>query len=149
MTLLHGEDGGVSAVSLELRNPSQDRDVLLKVNREMSAFIMLTVTDDQGAVLSKPARKFDTSESQQFDLVRIGRASAHEWRVPLTAQLDPARLPEQGLQGRLVVNVALLYHSLSGTSKPAADDFALSMLTLYDMDVLFTPSALINQPPIR
>ena len=149
MNLQRGEDGGLAAIGLELRNPSEVRDVLLKANREISAFIMLAATNDQGTVLSKPARKFDTSESQQFDFVRIGRDSAHEWCVPLATQLDPGRLPEQGIQGRLVVNIALLYQTLSGTSQPAADDFSLSMLTLYDMDVLFTPSALTNQPPTR
>jgi hypothetical protein len=142
LTVLRGDDGGVSAVVVELRNPSDDYDVVLRVSTEMSAFIMLTVTDEQGTVLSRPARKFESSEAQQFDIVRIGRGSSHRWWVPIAAQLDASAIPEQGMKGRLVVNVALLFSKVSGDEQPADDDFEISVLTLYDMDVLFTRAAL-------
>jgi hypothetical protein len=142
LTVLRGGDGGSSKVVVELRNPSDDYDVVLKINTEMSTFIMLTVTDEQGNVLSKPARKFNSSEVQQFVTVLIGRASSHEWRVPIAAQLDANAIPKQGLKGRLVVNVALLYSKVSGEERPADADFKSSLLTLYDMDVLFTQAAL-------
>jgi len=116
--------------------------VVLTVNTEMSAFIMLTVTDEQGTILSKPARKFASSEAQQFDMVRIGRGSSHRWRVPIDAQLEESAIPEQGMRGRLVVNVALQFSRVSGDEQPADDDFNISVLTLYDMDVLFTRAAL-------
>ena len=142
LTILRGSDGGNSAVVVELRNPSDDHDVVLKINTEMSAFIMLTVTDEQGTVLSKPARKFNTSEVQRFVTVRIGRASSHHWRVPIAAQLDASAIPKGGLKGRLVVNVALLFSKESGDEQPTDADFKSSLLTLYDMDVLFTQAAL-------
>lgn len=142
LTVLRGGDGGSSTVVVELRNPSDDYDVVLKINTEMSTFIMLTVTDEQGTVLSKPARKFNSSEVQQFVTVRIGRASSHDWRVPIAAQLDASAIPKQGLKGRLVVNVALLFSKVSGEERPADADFKSSLLTLYDMDVLFTQAAL-------
>ena len=141
LTVLQGGDGGSSEVMVELRNPSDDYNVVLKVNTEMSAFIMLTVTDDQGTVLSKPARKFNSSETQQFDIVWIGRASSHRWRVPIAAQLNASEIPEQGMTGRLVVNVALLFNKVSGDEQPADADFEISVLTLYDMDILFTQAA--------
>ena len=97
------------------------------------------VTDDQGRVLSKPARKFNSSEIQQFDVVRIGRASSHHWRVPISAQLDASAIPKQGLKGRLVVNVALLFSKASGDWQPADDgSFESSIVTLCDMDLRLT-----------
>jgi hypothetical protein len=149
LTVLRGSDGGAAAVVVELRNPSDDHDVDLKVNTEMSAFIMRTVTDQQGTVLSKPARKFNSSEAQQFDIVRIARASSHRWRMPIAAQLDASAIPEQGMRGRLVVNVALLFSKVSGDEQPADAGFNISVLTLYDMDILFTQAALSEgtKPP--
>ena len=142
LTILRGSDSGAAAVMVELSNPSQENDVILKVNSDMSAFIMLTVTDAQGYVLSQPARKFSTEEVQQFSLERIRRAETHRWRAPLSAQLDAARLGTQAQPGRLVVNVALLYQVVKSGAQPAGDEFATALLTLYDMDVLFTPAAL-------
>lgn len=113
-----------------------------KVNREMSAFIMLTVTDGQGAVLSTPARKFGSSEVQQFNMVRIGPASSYRWRVPIAAQLHAAGIPVQGIKGRLVVNIALLFGKAVGDAQPVDADFKISVLTLYDTDILFTQAAL-------
>jgi hypothetical protein len=149
LTVLRGGDGGASAVVVELRNPSNDYNVVLKVNTEMSAFIMLTVTDEQGTVLSKPARLFNSSEVQQLDTVRIGRASSHRWRVPIAAQVHASEIPEQRMKGRLVVNVALLFSKVSGDEQPADADFKISVLTLYDMDILFTQAALSEgtKPP--
>lgn len=149
LTVLRGSDGGISAVVVELRNLSDDHDVVLKVNTEMSAFIMLTVTDEQGTVLSRPARRFNSSEAPRFDIVRIARASSHRWRVPISAQLDASAIPEQGMKGRLVVNVALLFSKVSGDEQPADAGFKISVLTLYDMDILFTQAALSEgtKPP--
>jgi hypothetical protein len=148
-TVLRGSDGGASAVVVELRNLSNDDDIVLKINTEMSAVIMLTATDHQGMVLSKPARKFSTSEVQEFVSVRIARASAHRWRVPIIAQLPASNIPEQGVKGRLVVNVALLFSKVSSDEQPADADFKSSLLTLYDMDVLFTRAALSEGAPPR
>jgi hypothetical protein len=142
LTVLRGGDGGAAAVVVELRNPANADNLVLKVNTEMSAFIMLTVTDQQGTVLSKPARKFNTSDAQPFDIVRIGRGSSHRWRVPIAAQLDASAIPKQGLNGRLVVNVALLFTKVSGNEQPADEDFKSSVLTLHDMDLSFTQAAL-------
>jgi len=149
LTVLRGSDGGASAIVVDLCNPSNDHDVVLKINAEMSAFIMLTVTDEQGTVLSKPARKFNSSEVQGFVTTRIGRASSHHWRVPIAAQLDAGVIPKQGLTGRLVVNVALLFSKVSGDEQPADADLKSSLLTLYDMNVLFTRAALSedSRPP--
>ena len=142
MTVSRGDGGGASAVVVELRNPSNDHDIVLKVNTELSAFIMLTATDHRGTVLSTPARKFDSSEVQRFVFVRIARASSHRWRVPIVAQLPASKIPEEGMKGRLVVNVALLFSTVSGEEQPADGDFRSSLVTLYDMDVLFTRAAL-------
>jgi hypothetical protein len=142
MTVLRGSDGGAAAVVVELRNLSDERDVVLKVNAELSAFIILTVTDQQGAVLSTPARLFNSSEAQQFATVRIARSSSHRWRAPIVAQVPAGGLPEQGIRGRLVVNVALLFVEPSGDEQPVDADFRRSLLTLYDMDVRFTRAAL-------
>lgn len=143
LTVLRGSDGGASAVEVELSNSSGDRDVVLRVNTEMSAFIMLSVNDEQGQLLSKPARKFNSSEAQRFDIVRIRRGASHRWRVPVAAQLDASAIPASGLKGRLVVNVALLFSRLSGEDEKAADDdFKISVLTLYDLDIFFTQASL-------
>ena len=48
------------------------------------------------------------------------------------------------MRGRLVANLALLFDRISGVEKPAEADFKSSLLTLYDMDVLFTRAALAN-----
>ena len=142
LTVIPGSDGGASAIDVALRNRSDEHDVVLKVNSELSAFIMLTVTDDEGTVLSKPARRFDTSEVQQFAPTRIGRGSSQAWHVPIRAQLDASAIPEGARQGRLVVNVALLFNRVSGDEQAADSAFESSLLTLYDMDVLFTRAAL-------
>ena len=149
LRLIRGSDGGASAVAVELRNPSRDHDVVLKVNTETSAFIMLTATDRQGTVLSTPARKFDSSEPQRFDTVRIARGSSHEWRVPIAAQLPAKEIPKEGVPGRLVVNVALRFAKVSGGQQPGDTDFETSLLTLYDMDLVFTQAALVEgaMPP--
>jgi hypothetical protein len=142
LAILRDADGGVSAVDVELRYLRDDYGVVLKVNTEMSAFIMLTVTDNQGIVLSKPAKKFDHLESQHFDIVQIKFGRSHNWRVPLAAQLEESVIPIHGLKGRLVVNVALLFSKLSSAEAPANSDFKLSIVTLYDMNATFTRSAL-------
>jgi len=144
LTIIPGSDGGASAADVALRSRSDEPDVVLKINTELSAFIMLTVTDDEGTVLSKPARRFSTSEVQRFVTTRIGRGSSHAWRVPIRVQLDASAIPEEGLKGRLVVNVALLFGRVSGNEQPADSDFESSLLTLHDMDVLFTRAALTD-----
>ncbi len=144
LTVLRGSGGGASAVVVELRGPSDDYDVVLKVNTEMSAFIMLTVSDEQGTMLSRPSRIFNSSEDQRFVTVRIGHESLHHWRVPIAAQLDANVIPKEGLKGRVVVNVALLFSKVRADQQPADADFETSLLTLYDMDVLFTQAALIE-----
>ncbi|MDC8758042.1 hypothetical protein [Janthinobacterium fluminis] len=140
LSVAQGSDGGAAAVDVELRNPSAD-EVVLKVNAETSAFIMLTVTDGQGTVLSKPAKKFNSSETQRYETVRIGGGGSHRWRVPLAAQLDAGALPEAGLKGRLVVNVALLFNKAGG-GRGADNGYQSALLTLFDMDIFFTPTAL-------
>jgi len=142
LTIVRGGDSGVHAVVVELLNAADDSSVVLKINTEISAFCMLTVTDRQGTVLSKPARKFNSAEHQKFNTVRIGPASSHRWRRPIVSQLDASAIPERGLEGRLVVNVALLFSRVKGDARPADADFASSLLTLYDMNVLFTRKAL-------
>ena len=44
LQLVLGPDGGVREVVVELHNPSPDHDVLIRVNAETSAFIMLAVS---------------------------------------------------------------------------------------------------------
>lgn len=144
LTVLRASDGGASAIFVDLHNSSNNQDVILKVYADISAFIMLTVTDNQGSVLSKPAKKFNSSEERHTSLVRIPRASSHRWRVPIASQLSESAVPEQGMRGRLVANLALLFDRISGVEKPAEADFKSSLLTLYDMDVLFTRAALAN-----
>jgi len=142
LTIVRGSDGGASAVVVELANVSTDHDVVLRVNTVTSAFIVLTVTDDQGTVLSKPARTFNTSEVQQFESVRIARSSAHQWRVSIGEQLEPSALSPAELKGRLVVNVLLLFSKVKDNEHAAEDELQSSIITLYDMDVMFTRTAL-------
>jgi hypothetical protein len=142
--LVAGGDGGISAVSVELTNASSTDDVVLKVNSALSAFITLTVTDAQGGVLSKSGRKFSSAERQTFELVRLGPGEARRWRVPLGDQVDAHALAGGRVQGRLVINVLLLYRTVrAGAHEGASDtDFKSSILTLSDMDVTFTRAAL-------
>jgi hypothetical protein len=142
LTVLRGSDGGASAVVVELRNLSDDHDVIVKVNSDISAFIMFTVTDQHGAVLSRPARKFNSSEYQRSSALRIEHASSHNWCVPIAGQLSDSEIPEQGMKGRLVVSLALLFDKVSGVEQAVDANFKGSLLTLYDMDVLFTKAAL-------
>src|SRR5579871_4492425 len=122
LELVLGQDGGVSAVTLELTNTSTGDDVVLKVNSALSAFMTLTATDAQGQVLSKPGRKFSSAEQQAFELVRLGPSEARRWRVPLGDQLAASALPAEGVQGRLVLNVLLLFQTLRhGTSAGQGD----------------------------
>jgi len=137
-------DGGASSLVVELRNPTQ-HEVVLRVNADLSAFIMLTATNDHGTVLSKPAKKFNSAETQQFDTVRIGPASSFRWRVPVATWLQAGMIPAHGLKGRLVVNVALLFCRPGGAADPSAQaEYKASVLTLYDMDILLTPPG--NRP---
>lgn len=78
--------------------------------------------------------------------MRIVRASSHRWRVPIAAQLDSIAIPTEWLEGRLIVNIALLFNRVSDDEQPADADFESSLLTLYDMNVLFTKAAL-GEPP--
>ena len=142
LAVLRGSDGGAAAVVVRLRNRSRDYDVVLKVDADVSAFIMLTATDHRGAVLSRPARRFDSSEARHISMVRIPRGSSHRWRVPIAAQLPESAIPEQGVRGRLVVNPALLYAKATGAEDPPDAAFKTSVVTLYDMDVHFTRAAL-------
>ncbi len=142
LTVVRGSDGGASAVVIELTNVATDHDVVLNINSALSAFITLTVTDEQGTVLSKPARKFKSSEDQQFDLVRIARGSSLQWRVPIAEQIESSALPPAELKGRLVVNILLLFRKVKDNEHAAEDEFESSIMTLYDMDVMFTRAAL-------
>ena len=140
LSVLRGPDGGATSVVVDLSNQADD-DVVLKVNTALSAFIMLTVADDQGTILSKPARQFTSDEVQQFDFVRLPPGASHQWRVPIANQLDDSAIPDAELHGRLVVNVVLLF-SKTRKAESAEDDFKTSILTLYDTNVLFTRAAL-------
>lgn len=142
LSLLRGSDGGVSAVDIGFRNLSADQDIVLKVNTELSAVIMLTVADHDGTVLSTPGRRFDTSEDQGFIHVRIAPAAVHRWRMPIADQVPSNAIPAEGLNGRLVVNIALLFSRDRGNWRSDAADFASTLLTLYDMDLRFTRKAL-------
>ena len=57
LTVLRASDGGASAIFVDLHNSSNNQDVILKVYADISAFIMLTVTDNQGSVLSKAGQE--------------------------------------------------------------------------------------------
>lgn len=142
LTIVRGADGGACAVEVELSNPDPRHDLVLRVNTVTSAFVMLTVTDGQGVVLSKPPRRFDTSERQTFETVRMGPGTAHRWQVALTAQLDPGRIPAQGMRGRLVVGVAAFVAKAAAGAEPADADFTMRVLTLYDLDVALTQASL-------
>jgi len=115
---------------------------MLRHTTEMSAFIMLTVADETGTVLSDPARTFDTSERPVFTTERIGRRSSAQWRVPVSAQLAAGAIPQEGLKGTLVVNVALTFAKVSSDARPADSAMESSLLTLYDTDIPFTQAAL-------
>jgi hypothetical protein len=141
LTILSGSDGGASAVVVELSNPSNEGDLILKVNGELSAFIMLTVTDVEGNVLSNAAWKFDSSETQRFFNVGIDSGSSSRRRVPVAAQLSSSAIPEEGIEGRIVVNVALLF-SRASDEDAKEPDWRNSLLTLYDMGARFTRAAL-------
>jgi hypothetical protein len=140
--IVQGSDGGASAVTIELTNTSRSDEVVLKVNTALSAFITITVTDDQGAVLSKPARKFSSAEQQSFELVRLAPGASQRWRVPLAEQLDASAIPAGSLKGRLVINVLLLYRKSGQGEQPSGTEFKSSVMTLSDMDVRFTRVAL-------
>ena len=62
--------------------------------------------------------------------------------MPIAAQLLASEVPKEGVKGRLVVCVALLFSKVSGDEQPSDADFQSSLLTLYDMDLLFTRAAL-------
>ena len=141
LEILTGADGGTAAVAIELRNRSSV-DLLLKVNTEMSAVIVITAADTEGRVLSKGGKKFDSSEAQRFTAVRIPPSSSHRWRVPLSTQLPLDAIPDAGVRGRLVVNVALLFRKASSGHQPTDDDYTTSIMTLSATDVLFTRAAL-------
>jgi hypothetical protein len=146
LTIVRAHDGGARAVAIELRNTSPDQDVVLRVNTEMSAFIMQTVSDGEGRVLSTPANKFRSSEVQHHQMVRIARGSLHRWEVPIGAQLPAANIPEQGLDGRLVINVALDFSAATADQHPADSTFRTSILTLHKMQVRFTRAACASAP---
>ena len=138
LTVIRADDGGAQAVAVELHNTSPERDVVLRVNSEMSAFIMQTIADQEGNVLSSPARKFSSSEVQRHGTVRIARGASHRWQVPIAAQLPPAKIPAQGLDGRLVVAVALQFSDPGGGQQPADADFET-----------FDPDALRDARPLH
>lgn len=142
LEVLRAEDGGATAVRVALRAASGGPAVVLKANEEMSAFIALTVTDARGTVLSRPARRFSSEEEQTFRVERIAPGESRRWRVPLTGQLDAGAVPPAGMRGRLVVNVTLLVGSGPGADVSATGGFETEIVTLYDMDVLFTRAAL-------
>jgi hypothetical protein len=140
LSVVRGTDGGAASVVVDLSNQADD-DVVLKVNTALSAFIMLTVADEQGTILSKPARQFTSEEIQQFDFLRIPPGASHQWRVPIANQMDIDAIPDAELNGRLVVNVVVLF-SRTTKVESAEDDFQTSILTLYDTNVLFTRASL-------
>jgi hypothetical protein len=142
LTLLREKDGSASAVTVELSNPVRDSDLILKINSAMSAFIMLTVTDDQGRLLSAPARKFNTEETQHIEALRIPAGSAHSWTVPIASQMPVDAVAEGGMSARVVVNVALQYARVKAGGQASDADFQVSVLTLHDMDVVLTPASL-------
>jgi hypothetical protein len=142
LDLVPGADGGVSAVTIELTNTSAVDDVFLKVNSALSAFITLTVTDAKGGVLSKSGRKFSSAERQIFELVRLSPGEARRWRVPMGDQVDAGALSGGRVQGRLVVNVLLLFRTVRRGTQVADGEFNSSILTLSDIDVTFTRAAL-------
>ena len=108
LTIVRADDDGVSAVAVELHNPTA-QPVPLEVNADPSAFLMIAVTDDDGQQLSKPPRKFATDEQQTLETVTLQPGARASWTTRLADWIALDRIPEgDGLPGRLVVNVALL-----------------------------------------
>jgi hypothetical protein len=140
--IVHGDDGGASAVTVELTNKSGSDDVTLRVNTALSAFITITVTDEQGTVLSKSARKFSSAEQQSFELVRLAPGASQRWHVPLGEQCEAGAIPAGSMNGRLVINVLLLYRKSPQGEQPSDTDFESSIMTLSDMKVTYTRAAL-------
>ena len=135
LTLHREVDDGVSAINVALFNPT-DHPVVLKVNTELSAFLLVAATDDRGRQLSTPSRKFATDEQQGFQTVALQPGNQQSWRTALADWIPADRVPEEGLSGRLVVNVALVLTTDHGDQQP--------MLTLYDTDVRFTRRAIVR-----
>lgn len=134
LTLVRAADDGVSAIVVELRNPTA-QPVSLKINTESSAFLMVAATDNRGQQLSKKLRKFATDEQQTFESVTLQPGALQSWTTPLADWIPADRIPDhEGLSGRLVLNVALLVTTSRGDER--------SMLTLYDTHVRFTRRAI-------
>ena len=91
---------------------------------------------------------FDGSFNGQDCAIPFDASSAgarNEYDRPLAARCGGA-IPQQGLSGRLVVNVALLFSKVRAGAAEANADVSTSILTLYDMDLPFTRAALKQAP---
>ena len=133
LTIVRADDDGVSAVAVELHNPTA-QPVSLQINAEPSAFLMVAVTDDDGQQLSNPPRKFATDEQVMLESVTLRPGARRSWTTRLADWIPADRLPDdEAVPGRLVVSVALLTGSDGATQ---------SVLTLYDTEVHLTRHAL-------
>jgi len=138
LRLERADDDGLSAIVVDVRNPTA-RSVSLRVNTDPSAFLMVGANDDRGRQLSRALRKFTTDEPQSFDIVTLEPGAHRSWTTPLADWISGDRIPDQeGLAGRIVVNVAFIVTSGRGDE--------LSMLTFYDHHVRFTRRGLDVAP---
>ncbi len=122
LRLERGDDEAVSAVAVEIANPTQ-RAVTLTVNADVTALLLVEATDQHGDRLSRPARKFASDEAPELREITLSPGSSRTWRTELADWIAADRVPAAGVDGRLVVSVAF-----------AVDDRQV-LLTLHDMRV--------------
>ena len=141
--------GGVYGFTLSLHKGPDSHDVVLKINDELSSFVMVNITDEAGNVLSKSPRRMttdtmDPENKQSFSYIRLSQTSNHEWFVPISSYLtDISELDFQEMQNvRIVINVTFNF-SLVGAHKLVPEqNFASALLTFYDVEAHLTKEAL-------
>ena len=127
-------DGGVYGLVILITNESGEKDFEFRVNNELSASYLVTITDSNGLVLSKEPKIFRTDERQTFNEVLIPKKSSHEWLIPLKTQLRESTLRAQTMDAcRVNVSVVLAWEPVR-------------ILNLYDTNVRLTQESLKGDP---
>lgn len=89
MEILKDLDGGVYAVRIALRNTSDDRDLVLEINADLSYAILMTLMDDKGEKLSKPPKRIRIDEDVvRFSTVHMPKSTSRHWFIPIADRLQ-------------------------------------------------------------
>ena len=139
MDLLQDHDGNTYALKFILRKGPEVEDVILRISQDLAAFVMISITDDKGNILSKSPQKISAhrKQRQKVSFIRVSETSAHEWLIPVSSTLKSQEILQGEVKGRVVVSFAFSYSRVTKDQQTAEAAFEHRLISLHDANLKF------------